>query len=237
MAARNRPLTDNECGHITAILERFRSERAMNLEMLDGFFAALVCCPALVPPSEYLPEIWGGTMADDEAFHSERELQKFMDLIMRHWNTVVDTLNSDDVYLPLLREDDSGIAHANDWANGFARGMELRREEWSPLFEDEAYAGTLVPILALAYEHHPDRQMRPYQEPMSAERREQLIVGVAAAVPEIYRYFASHRRLAAKAGARSDPFKVRRDKVGRNEPCPCGSGKKFKRCCGAVTLH
>ncbi|MBL9101040.1 MAG: SEC-C domain-containing protein [Myxococcales bacterium] len=22
------------------------------------------------------------------------------------------------------------------------------------------------------------------------------------------------------------------DKVGRNSPCPCGSGKKFKRCCG-----
>ena len=22
-------------------------------------------------------------------------------------------------------------------------------------------------------------------------------------------------------------------KVGRNEPCPCGSGKKYKRCCGA----
>ena len=22
-------------------------------------------------------------------------------------------------------------------------------------------------------------------------------------------------------------------KVGRNDPCPCGSGKKYKRCCGA----
>ncbi|MGE3189469.1 MAG: SEC-C metal-binding domain-containing protein [Vicinamibacterales bacterium] len=21
-------------------------------------------------------------------------------------------------------------------------------------------------------------------------------------------------------------------KVGRNEPCPCGSGKKYKKCCG-----
>ena len=28
---------------------------------------------------------------------------------------------------------------------------------------------------------------------------------------------------------------IRRDtpKVGRNDPCPCGSGKKFKKCCGA----
>ncbi|MDE3161441.1 MAG: SEC-C domain-containing protein [Acidobacteriota bacterium] len=27
--------------------------------------------------------------------------------------------------------------------------------------------------------------------------------------------------------------KVTRPKIGRNEPCPCGSGKKFKKCCGA----
>jgi preprotein translocase subunit SecA len=26
---------------------------------------------------------------------------------------------------------------------------------------------------------------------------------------------------------------VRDDKVGRNDPCPCGSGKKFKKCCGS----
>lgn len=25
---------------------------------------------------------------------------------------------------------------------------------------------------------------------------------------------------------------VKDDKIGRNEPCPCGSGKKFKKCCG-----
>ncbi|MEA1649028.1 MULTISPECIES: SEC-C metal-binding domain-containing protein [Nitrospirillum] len=26
---------------------------------------------------------------------------------------------------------------------------------------------------------------------------------------------------------------MRQAKVGRNDPCPCGSGKKYKRCCGA----
>lgn len=30
----------------------------------------------------------------------------------------------------------------------------------------------------------------------------------------------------------ADPF-TRQPKVGRNEPCPCGSGKKFKKCCGS----
>ena len=32
------------------------------------------------------------------------------------------------------------------------------------------------------------------------------------------------------------PEPTRTTKVGRNAPCPCGSGKKYKRCCG-VTVH
>lgn len=29
-----------------------------------------------------------------------------------------------------------------------------------------------------------------------------------------------------------DPVRYEQAKIGRNEPCPCGSGKKYKRCCG-----
>ena len=47
-------------------------------------------------------------------------------------------------------------------------------------------AGLLVPILALAHEHHPDPEMRPYKEPISAEMRERLIIGAAAGVMVIY---------------------------------------------------
>ncbi|MBN2417865.1 MAG: preprotein translocase subunit SecA [Deltaproteobacteria bacterium] len=35
------------------------------------------------------------------------------------------------------------------------------------------------------------------------------------------------------AGARMEPVKREGKKVGRNDPCPCGSGKKYKKCCGA----
>ncbi len=31
---------------------------------------------------------------------------------------------------------------------------------------------------------------------------------------------------------KGNPTVVKGDKVGRNDPCPCGSGKKFKKCCG-----
>src|ERR1700704_5617096 len=121
MMATNEPLSESEYDHMSAVLDRFEGERAMNLEMLDGFFAALICSPDMVPPSEYLPEIWGEDMPD-EALSDRGELQTFLDLVMRHWNAVVHTLHSEDVFLPLLVEDDDGVAHGNDWANGFARG-------------------------------------------------------------------------------------------------------------------
>ena len=42
----------------------------------------------------------------------------------------------------------------------------------------------------------------------------------------------------AQAEEQPEPIKVEQvireeDKVGRNDPCPCGSGKKYKKCCGA----
>jgi uncharacterized protein len=232
MAGLNQPLSDADYARVAIILER--SKHAMNLEMLDGFFTALICGPDLVGPSEYLREIWGGKLGGEEGWRDEQELQEFLDLIMRHWNHVAGTLFSGEPFLPFLLEDEGGVAHANDWALGFARGMKLRREEWAELLDDEKHAGHLVPILALAHEHDPDPAMRPYKEPMNLERRERLIVGVAVSVPAIYRYFAAERGLAPRETSthrRAGP------KVGRNDPCPCGSGKKYKKCCGGVTMH
>lgn len=38
---------------------------------------------------------------------------------------------------------------------------------------------------------------------------------------------------AGEAGGPVKPIVREADKVGRNDPCPCGSGKKYKKCCGA----
>jgi preprotein translocase subunit SecA len=37
--------------------------------------------------------------------------------------------------------------------------------------------------------------------------------------------------VARPAAARSEPRAADGQKVGRNDPCPCGSGKKYKKCC------
>ena len=39
-------------------------------------------------------------------------------------------------------------------------------------------------------------------------------------------------RMQSEHPDRSEP--TRSSKIGRNEPCPCGSGKKYKKCCGGI---
>jgi uncharacterized protein len=234
---KSQPLTDAELERLTAALKRFGDKRAMNLEQLDGFLSALICCPELVPPSEYLPVVWGGDIALEDQFSAHPILNDFLSLIMRHWNSIIDVLQSGEVYLPLLLEDEKGDTHANDWANGFLRGMELRKEHWAPLVNDEMNDGSLIPILALAHENSPDPELRSYKEPVSAELRETLIVGAAAGMNRIYHYFEAQRLLGMEPLGNLSTFRRSMPKIGRNEPCPCGSGKKFKHCCGMITLH
>jgi uncharacterized protein len=231
------PLTDAEFERLTAILTRFGDKRAMNLEQLDGFLAALICSPELVPPSEYLPVIWGGDIVLEDQFSAQPILNDFLSLIMRHWNSIIDTLQSGEIHLPLLLEDENGITHGNDWANGFLRGMELRKANWADLIDDEENGGSLIPIFTLAHEHDPDPAMRPYKEPVSAELRETLIVGAAAGMNKIYHYFEAQRLLGTEPLRDMSTFRRTTPKIGRNDPCPCGSGKKFKHCCGKTTLH
>jgi uncharacterized protein len=134
-------------------------------------------------------------------------------------------------------QDEEGTAHANDWARGFMRGVRLHHESWRELLDDEEHGGPLIPIMVLAHEHDPDPEMRPYKDNIDVELREKLILGIAGAVTAIYRYFAPQRQMmAAGLGAERTAYRQAEGKIGRNDPCPCGSGKKYKHCCGQAAL-
>ena len=115
--------------------------------------------------------------------------------------------------------------------------MELRRTDWAVLLDDEKQGGCLVPIFVLAHENDPDPEMRPFKEAIGAEQREKLIVGAAAGVTGIYRYFEARRLVERQPLDNVTTFRHTAPKIERNDPCPCGSGKKFKQCCGRATLH
>ena len=130
----DRPLNDVERDRMNAILARFHSEDGIhNAEEVDGFFAALICSPEIAKPNEYLAEIWGET-TDAEAFAGEQEFQEFLRLLMRHWNSIGRKLEEDDVFTPLLFQDEEGTVYGNDWARGFMRGLGFHHAAWEGVF-------------------------------------------------------------------------------------------------------
>ena len=66
----NDPLTNVELDRLGDFLKGCKGGRAMNVEQLDGFFAALIAGPETVMPSEYYSEVFGGEMSDTCDFRS-----------------------------------------------------------------------------------------------------------------------------------------------------------------------
>ena len=221
--------TDSELHTLGKILGRVPGGAIQNAEALDGFLAAVVCCPDHIMPSEYIPFVLRSYEEDgDFEFESDAELEQFHELVDRLWNYVSRKLHSGDIYYPLLQEDGNGRYLANDWAKGFLLGTELRSEIWFEATNVQFEGGAIIPILALAFEHDEDPQFRLFDGPIPDEKRKMLLVGLAAGVALIFRYFQKKRKLYRPS------LSIDRSgrKTGRNAPCPCGSGKKYKQCCG-----
>lgn len=241
------PLSDQELDRLAELLQA-HGPNAMSLPEVDGLLVALICSPRLLLPSEYMPLILG----DDGAFDDIEQAQEFYGLILRHWNTINTTLTAtegkdfkkltaDDLYWPVVDRDENDEVLGNEWADGFVAGMRTQWDNWMPMLDDEEQGGWLVCILALHHEHdeNPDTKLAP----QTPEQREYLVTRMIGGIVPIYRYMAPYRRLAMTmdieeyaplryAPQRPEPRQVG-PKIGRNDPCPCGSGKKYKRCCGA----
>ena len=100
----------------------------MNMESLDGYFAALICGPDMVLPSEYLPAIWG----EGFCFDSNNQATEILGLLMRHWGTISSelfrTLKGPNVYMPVLLEDDQLVAGFDGSGRGRYSGTEMMGE-------------------------------------------------------------------------------------------------------------
>jgi uncharacterized protein len=231
--AQNEPLTEAEMDHLGQFLKNCKGGKAMNIEEVDGFFSALIAGPEIVMPSEYLPELFGSETPETHAFSTLAEANEILALMMRHWNHIAGTLSKSVMYLPLLLEDENGVEHGNDWARGFIRGTRLRHDGWAELLSDDDHGGCMIPVLMLYHEHDEDPAMRPKR--IGPEQREKVIESMAAGLLGAYRYFRQQGQPYESTLA-PEPRHTQ-NKIGRNDPCPCGSGKKYKRCCGGATVH
>ena len=244
------PLSEDDLDDLADLLgAEWAPETTMDIEQFDGFLAGMICSPRVVMPSAYVPEIFGG---EEPEFPDMATAQRFFELLMRRNNQIAAALNApierlDDprAYVPLLLDWSSegeiarSLAEAGSteplplagelWARGFLHAVSLAREEWEALPEGDEEGAELVEdalgaIVALV----PGDDGEAGGAEAGADDRDELIGEALIAAYDLREYWrdVDFERTRLKEPIRREP------KIGRNDPCPCGSGKKFKQCHG-----
>lgn len=196
---------------------------------LDGFLAGILVCPTLIMPGEWLPEVWGGSTAEDDApvFETEQQAQEIIRLIMAHYNAVAGALLAGRGRYQAVFDIDTRHDETlwEIWAEGFARARALRPSSWASVAtSDQATQAALAGLQALI--DIADR---------SSHRPKSEVDGLTKMAPDLIPGWVEDLhawRVAQSRAASPKAAAANGNKVGRNEPCPCGSGRKYKKCCG-----
>ena len=210
---------------------------------LQGFLFTIVSAPELIPPSEWIPIIF----AEEDADYSNLdEANEILGQIMALYNTTNAAVLAPPTLLPAdcpLRddvlanfEDEAPIAQ---WSRGFLRGHQWLEQLWEDLPEEMAEELDAT-LMALAF--FSSRQMANafHAEDTTDDQSFEAMAGaIHRVVPMAVAQYANMGRSIATVLAEPDwdePERTHHAKIARNEPCPCGSGKKYKECC-EVTEH
>ena len=198
-----------------------KDEGVLCVSELDGLLTAVVSGPVLVPPSQWLPQVWGDFQP---AWKDEQEVEMVMSLMMRHMNGIAALLmQQPGEFEPMFEErivDGKIYTIVDEWCEGYIRGVALTADQWE--LDTIEMKILLAPIKAFQGE-----QAFITDENFDEQEIENLRHAIAPNAREIHAFWLARRSGDAPTATvrRSEP------KVGRNDPCLCGSGKKFKKCC------
>lgn len=241
-----RPLSDDELAAYDDLLQLAgeRADLGLSVESLDGFTAALIVTPHTPAAEDWLPVLLGPRSL--AVFDSDAERTLFETCFARRRREIeralaapVENLADPKAYSPLIldwqailndmRPDEAAALKAHGvplygeiWAAGFVQVVEHWEDRWALPADskDEAYVdGCLDPFYTLIT---PRAEWTPDEKKLSRESH------VANAIWAVYdlREFWLDRGTAPREPVRKAA------EPGRNDPCSCGSGKKFKKCCG-----
>lgn len=230
------PLSDVELNELDRFLaSEATSDETLMLDALDGYLTALAIGPADLPQTEWLPGVWGPTPEDAPEFKDAAQATRIAELIVRQhdgirWALDYDPDAIDPIFDTVSYQDKSKeYLDGEMWSFGFIQGIALARAAWQPLFDDAQAMAALMPIYILGSDDLTPEQQASSNTPA---KREALTQQIPASIGTLWRFWHPEHRpqseLAAIPTRRADP------KIGRNDPCPCGSGKKWKKCCGAL---
>jgi uncharacterized protein len=227
-------LADNQLDRLETLLDDPALSEAMRLDEIQGYLCAALSGPQQIPEQEWLADALGSdaslnTEAGREAAELLREFARVLEGELARGEPPILLLYPKD-------DDADGPSDYLPWCQAYLHGVDAAAEDWFEyLGEEEGKEDSeeisylderLFPLMLLtgdaeaaATEHGEEWPEGEERAQMESDCEDELPQSIA----DIYRFWA------AKRGVKT----IRRDqpKISRNDPCPCGSGKKFKQCC------
>ena len=235
------PLSDREIEELDEALAALRDERdPLDVVMLDGFLVGVLLQPDPVPPSEWLPLVFDASEGEPLVPGGGKDVERVIELVMRRYNTLASHIAAREPFdlIVVDVDDDEALPGASrhpfltlwSWAAGFMEALDAFPALIDRFGDDDDVD---VALLNITRHLHPDpdddsdaaRQMELDRDEIDRELPlddlddaiEQLVLGVLE-IADVTR----PRR----------PVERAMPKIGRNDPCPCGSGRKYKQCHG-----
>lgn len=228
---------------------------ALGFERVDGLLCALAATPVAAEPDEWLPALFGDSFErafadphahaqalqaltarlsvlrgqlDPEALFDQPDYLR-LDPLMAEW--------SDEERAKLVEAGDLSVADAallqtgSEWAEGFLDAVDALPRLWALPAHDEAEAVFAqsfdhIGVLLLPPDHADYKAHMERAYPKGEPSRDELLGEACMSVQDLRMYWVD---FAPKPGTRRVEATP-----GRNDACPCGSGRKFKKCHGGA---
>jgi uncharacterized protein len=212
------PLSEVELARLDQILSTAPYvDRAMRLDELQGLCVALA-----MGPDPEISQKWLNLALGEETERPETPAELLL-LLERYRAATEDALN-DGTLTIRGRETRTGRVDYVGWCEGFLDGVNISETDWFAAADPDELSELMFPIDVLADALPPQERAahKPNEWRNLVRKAEQSL---ADTVARLAHYWSI---------VRAPPVTIRRElpKVGRNDPCPCGSGKKFKQCHG-----
>ncbi len=232
-------LTDAELDELDSLLQAAPEPcEPLDVLMLDGYLVGVLVQPRVVPGDEWLAPVFdleGRPLPDDI---DPLWLARCRALIERRQHSLNAAISEDGWFDPLIVDTDreppiseyepvqSPVSRALlPWAAGFHWAQEQFHELGD--LEDDAIASALARI----YRHLP-AETDDDREIVAVLDREHPLATLDAGIEDLVHAVVDLWQLTRSQRFHVEPVQREGPKIGRNDPCPCGSGKKFKQCHG-----
>lgn len=253
LAAAAQDLSDAECAELDELLAAIPEPlQPLDAVMLDGYLCGVIVQPSLIAADDWLPFVFDAGGHRWGAAEPEPEQLRARALIVRRHTALNRSIAEFGAFDPFIleplptvqtREPAGGGAGSSDtaapapldpigdallsWVAGFDQALQV----FPGLDElgDERVAMALARLLRFL----PEAEAESGQAVADVLARERPLATLDDAIAEVVACVAELYDITEPLRYKVEAVRRAAPKVGRNDPCPCGSGRKWKQCHGA----